>query len=42
MQLAAAVYEANKDTPNAVKILREAIVKDPTMSLCTWTLPISR
>ena len=29
MQLAAAAYEANKDTPNAVKILREAIVKDP-------------
>jgi tetratricopeptide (TPR) repeat protein len=29
MQLAAAVYEANRDTPNAVKILREAIVKDP-------------
>jgi tetratricopeptide (TPR) repeat protein len=29
MQLAAAVYEANKDTPNAVKILRDAIVKDP-------------
>jgi tetratricopeptide (TPR) repeat protein len=29
MQLAAAVYEANKDTPNAVKILREAIVKSP-------------
>jgi tetratricopeptide (TPR) repeat protein len=29
MQLAAAVHEANKDTPNAVKILREAIVKDP-------------
>ena len=29
MQLAAAVYEANKDTPNAVKILREAIVKNP-------------
>jgi tetratricopeptide (TPR) repeat protein len=29
MQLAAAVYEANKDTPNAVKILREAIVKAP-------------
>ena len=29
MQLAAAVYEANKDTPNAVKILREAIIKDP-------------
>ena len=30
MRLAAAIYEANKDTPNAVKILREAIVKDPT------------
>jgi tetratricopeptide (TPR) repeat protein len=30
MRLAAAVYEANKDTPNAVKILRDAIVKDPT------------
>ena len=29
MQLAAAVYEANKDTPNAVKILRAAIVADP-------------
>ena len=29
MQLAAAVYEANQDTPNAVKILRDAIVKDP-------------
>jgi tetratricopeptide (TPR) repeat protein len=29
MQLAAAVYEANKDTPNAVKVLREAIIKDP-------------
>jgi tetratricopeptide (TPR) repeat protein len=29
MQLAASTYEANKDTPNAVKILREAIVKDP-------------
>jgi tetratricopeptide (TPR) repeat protein len=29
MRLAAAVYEANKDTPNAVKILRDAIVKDP-------------
>ncbi len=29
MQLAAAAYEANKETPNAVKILREAIVKDP-------------
>lgn len=29
MQLAAAVYEANGDTPNAVKILRDALVKDP-------------
>jgi tetratricopeptide (TPR) repeat protein len=29
MRLAGAAYEANKDTPNAVKILREAIVKDP-------------
>src|SRR4051812_45010366 len=29
MQLAAAAYEANKDTPNAVKILRAAIVADP-------------
>jgi len=29
MQLAAAAYEAKKDTPNAVKILRDAIVKDP-------------
>ena len=29
MQLAAAAYEANKDTPNAVKKLHEAIVKDP-------------
>ena len=29
MRLAAANYEANKDTPNAVKILRDAIVKDP-------------
>ena len=29
MQLAAAAHEANKDTPNAVKILRNAIVKDP-------------
>jgi tetratricopeptide (TPR) repeat protein len=29
MQLAAAAYEANKDTPNAVKILHEAIVKEP-------------
>ena len=32
MRLAAAVYEANKDTPNAVKILRDAIVKDPNQS----------
>jgi tetratricopeptide (TPR) repeat protein len=29
MQLAAEVYEANKDTPNAVKVLHDAIVKDP-------------
>jgi tetratricopeptide (TPR) repeat protein len=29
MRLAAAIYEANKDTPNAVKILRDAIVRDP-------------
>jgi tetratricopeptide (TPR) repeat protein len=29
MQLAAAAYEANRDTPQAVKILRDAIVKDP-------------
>jgi tetratricopeptide (TPR) repeat protein len=29
MQLAAAAFEANKDTPNAVKILHEAIVKHP-------------
>lgn len=29
MQLAAAVYEVSGDTPNAVKILRDAIVKDP-------------
>jgi tetratricopeptide (TPR) repeat protein len=29
MQLAAAAYEANKDTPNAVKVLDQAIVKDP-------------
>jgi len=29
LRLAATVYEANKDTPSAVKILREAIVKDP-------------
>ena len=30
MQLAAAAYEANKDTPNAVNLLHEAIVKNPT------------
>jgi tetratricopeptide (TPR) repeat protein len=29
MQLAAAIYEANHDTPNAANILRQAIVKDP-------------
>ena len=29
MRLSASVYEANKDTPKAVKILRDAIVKDP-------------
>ncbi len=29
MRLAAEVYEATGDTPNAVKILRDAIVKDP-------------
>ncbi|HEY3625372.1 MAG TPA: tetratricopeptide repeat protein [Terracidiphilus sp.] len=29
MQLAAAVYEANQNTPGAVRILREAIVKEP-------------
>ena len=29
MQLAAAAYEASKDTPNAVKTLHAAIVKDP-------------
>lgn len=29
MRLAAAAYENNKDTPNAVKTLREAIVKEP-------------
>jgi tetratricopeptide (TPR) repeat protein len=29
MQLAADAYEANKDTPNAVKALHNAIVKDP-------------
>jgi len=30
MRLAAAIYEANKDTPNAVRVLRDAIVKNPT------------
>ena len=29
MRLAAAAFEANKDTPSAVKILHDAIVKDP-------------
>lgn len=29
MQLGAAAYEANQDTPHAVKILHEAIVRDP-------------
>ena len=29
LQLASAVYEANKDTPNAVKVLRDAIIRDP-------------
>jgi tetratricopeptide (TPR) repeat protein len=29
LRLASAVYEANKDTPSAVKILRDAIVEDP-------------
>ena len=29
MQLAAAVYESKGDTPNAVRILRDALVKDP-------------
>lgn len=28
-RLAAAVYEANRDTPHAVQILRDAIVRDP-------------
>jgi tetratricopeptide (TPR) repeat protein len=31
-RLAAAIYEANKDTPNAVKILRDAIVKDSSQT----------
>ncbi len=30
MRLAVAIYEANNDTPDAVKILRDAIVKNPT------------
>ena len=29
MQLASAAYEANRDTPAAVKLLRDAIVQDP-------------
>ena len=29
MRLAASAYEAEKDTPSAVKLLREAIIKDP-------------
>jgi tetratricopeptide (TPR) repeat protein len=29
LQLAATMYEANKDTPSAVRTLREAIVKEP-------------
>jgi tetratricopeptide (TPR) repeat protein len=29
LQLAAAAYEANGDTPNAVRVLRQAIVTDP-------------
>jgi tetratricopeptide (TPR) repeat protein len=29
LRLAAAVYEANKDTPQAVKLLRDAIIRDP-------------
>lgn len=29
MRLAASAYEANKDTPSAVKMLRDAILKDP-------------
>jgi tetratricopeptide (TPR) repeat protein len=32
MRLASAIYEANQDTPNAVKILRDAIVKDPSQT----------
>jgi tetratricopeptide (TPR) repeat protein len=31
MRMAASAYEANRDTPAAVKILREAIVKDPKL-----------
>ncbi len=30
IRLAGAIYEANRDTPKAVKILRDAIVKDPS------------
>ena len=29
MKVGAAAYEADKDTPNAVKLLHEAIVRDP-------------
>lgn len=29
MELASAIYEANKDTPDAVKILRDAILQNP-------------
>ena len=32
LRLASAIYEANKDTPNAVRLLRDAIVKDPSQS----------
>jgi tetratricopeptide (TPR) repeat protein len=32
MRLGAAIYEANNDTPNAVKILRDAIVRDPSQT----------
>ena len=32
LRLASAIYEANKDTPNAVKVLRDAIVKDPSQT----------
>jgi len=32
MRLTSAIYEANKDTPNAVKVLHDAIVKCPTQT----------